>query len=41
MTAWYDENGHLAVQNAYDEEGRVLQQTDGEGGTVILAMKST
>lgn len=41
MTAWYDENGHRVVANEYDGEGRVIQQTDAEGGVVTLAYEQT
>ena len=37
MTAWYDENGNCVVANTYDEKGRVIRQTDAEGGVVSLS----
>ncbi|MCM1058094.1 MAG: DNRLRE domain-containing protein, partial [Firmicutes bacterium] len=37
MTAWYDENGNRVVQNVYDGEGRVTEQTDAEGGKVTFS----
>ncbi len=40
MTAWYDENGNKVVENVYDPEGRVVKQTDAEGGVVTLAYET-
>ena len=36
MTAWQDENGNTVVENLYDENGRVIQQTDANGGTASI-----
>lgn len=37
MTAWYDGNGDRMVLNAYDEQGRVIRQTDGNGGVTVFS----
>ena len=37
MNAWYDENGNRVVQNLYDNENRVIRQTDRLGGTITLS----
>ena len=36
MTAWYDGNGTRQVQNTYDDQLRVIAQTDGNGGKYRL-----
>lgn len=37
LSAWYDENGNRVVQNVYDNENRVIRQTDRLGGTITLS----
>ena len=37
MTSWVDANGTAMVVNVYDEKGRVVEQTDGNGGVSKLA----
>lgn len=37
LKAWYDENGNRVVQNFYDDENRVIRQTDRLGGTITLS----
>lgn len=36
MTAWYDGNGACQAQNEYDDQWRVIAQTDAEGGRYTL-----
>ena len=36
MTAWYDENGNRITANEYDEDDRVVKQTDALGNTAYL-----
>ena len=36
MTSWQDENGNTVVENTYDEQGRVVSQTDANGNTASL-----
>ena len=36
MTAWYDGNGTCQVQNTYDDQVRVIAQTDANGGEYHL-----
>ena len=36
MTAWYDGNGNRVVENIYDTQDRITQQTDAEGGKISL-----
>lgn len=40
MTAWYDENGSCIAANEYDEEARVILQTDAEGNQAELSYGS-
>ncbi|MCI9278833.1 MAG: DNRLRE domain-containing protein, partial [Lachnospiraceae bacterium] len=40
MTAWYDGNGIRVVENVYDEDGRVIKQTDAEGAVVTLSYEA-
>lgn len=40
MTAWYDENGSRIVENRYDKDGRVTNQTDALGNAVSLAYEN-
>ncbi|BDD38991.1 DNRLRE domain-containing protein [Streptococcus ruminantium] len=37
MTAWYDANGTKIVENVYDDQNRVTQQTDGTGAVSTLS----
>ncbi|MGT2754251.1 HNH/ENDO VII family nuclease [Streptococcus ovis] len=37
MTAWYDGNGTKVIQNEYDDQGRVVKQTNGNGAISTLA----
>ena len=37
LNAWYDENGNRVVQNTYDNENRVIRQTDRLGGIITLS----
>ncbi|MBF0776947.1 hypothetical protein BVE84_09565, partial [Streptococcus azizii] len=37
MTAWYDGNGTKVIENVYDDQNRVIQQTDGTGAVSTLA----
>ena len=36
MTAWYDENGNRIVSNVYNDEGRLVSQTDALGNEATL-----
>jgi len=36
MTAWYDGNGTCQVKNTYDDQARVIAQTDANGGEYHL-----
>ncbi|WP_410468194.1 hypothetical protein, partial [Streptococcus suis] len=37
MIAWYDANGTKIIENVYDEQHRVIQQTDGTGAVSTLS----
>ena len=37
MTAWYDEKGNCITKNVYDDQDRVVSQTDALGSTATLA----
>ncbi len=41
MSEWYDGNGNRAILNTYDSLGRVLTQTDAEGGVVTFSYEDT
>ncbi len=41
MTAWYDEDGTRITANHYDDEGRVVVQTDANGDTAYLDYQGT
>ena len=36
MSSMQDENGNTVVENTYDEQGRVVSQTDANGNTASL-----
>lgn len=40
MTAWYDGSGIRVVVNVYDNDGRVVRQTDAEGAVVTLSYEA-
>jgi len=36
MTAWYNGNGEMQIENTYDDDDRVVKQVDGNGNTSYL-----
>ncbi len=37
MTSWIDENGNTVIVNEYDDQGRVIKQTDANGNVAYLS----